>query len=213
METVFDFLFSQYASYSMLFIILEVIAIVFSILSVVFSLKNNVLVFPTGIISTLLYVYLLFQWGLLGDMIVNAYYLYMSVFGWYIWTRKIDASNDVTPISKASKKEIKITGYIFLGAIVFIFGLYEVFDKWNNWTAYVDAFTTGLFFAGMWLMAKRKIENWLYLLVADIISIPLYFIKGYTLSSFLYIIFSIIAVFGYLEWKKNLNNQKVVVSK
>lgn len=210
MNELYDILFSQYNSYSTLFIILEITAIIFSVLSVICSLKNNILVFPTGIISTILYVYLLFQWGLLGDMIVNAYYLYMSILGWYIWTRKVGNTNKETPISKATKKDLKITLYIFIGAIIFIFILYEIFDKWNNWTAYLDAFTTGVFFSGMWLMAKRKIENWLYLLVADIISIPLYFIKGYTLSSILYIIFSIIAILGYIAWKKDLNNQKVV---
>ena len=76
---------------------------------------------------------------------------------------------------------------------------------WTNWTAYVDTLTTAIFFVGMWLMAKRKIENWLYWIVGDIISVPLYFYKGYTLSSLLYLILTIIAVFGYFAWKKSLN--------
>ena len=206
MSQVFDFLFSQYSGYSTLNIILEIIAILFSIVSVIYSLKNKVWVFPTGIISTALYVYLLFTWGLLGDMIVNVYYFIMSAYGWYIWTKKVDDTS-VTPISYTTKKEHVSTIFIFIGTLLFILSIYTVFDKWNDWTAYVDTFTTGVFFVGMWLMAKRKIENWLYLLLGNIISVPLYFYKGYTLSSFLYVAFSILAVFGYLEWKRILLNK------
>ena len=210
MNHVFDFLFGQYSGYSNLNIAIEAIAILFSVFSVIYSLKNKVWVFPTGIISTLLFVYLLFKWGLLGDMIVNAYYFIMSVYGWYIWTKKVDETH-VTPISYTNKKEHITTVFIFTGTLIFIYMVYTVFGKWNDWTAYVDTFTTGLFFVGMWLMAKRKIENWIYLLIGDLISVPLYFYKGYTLSSILYIIFTVIAIFGYLEWKKNLNRKIVPV--
>jgi nicotinamide mononucleotide transporter len=210
MSHVFDFLFSQYSGYTNLNIAIEVIAILFSLFSVIYSLKNKVLVFPTGIISTLLYVYLLFKWGLLGDMIVSAYYFVMSVYGWYVWTKKIDET-EVTPISYTNKKEHFTTLFIFISTMFFIYIVYHVFGKWNDWTAYVDTLTTGLFFVGMWLMAKRKIENWIYLLIGDLISVPLYFYKGYTLSSILYVIFTIIAIFGYLEWKKNLDKTTIRV--
>ena len=209
MSQVFEFLFSQYSGYSNLNIAIEVIAIIFSVFSVLYSLKNKVWVFPTGIVSTLLFVYLLFKWGLLGDMIVNVYYFIMSIYGWYIWTKKVDATQ-VTPISYATKKEHVTTAFIFIGTLCFIYTVYTVFDKWNDWTAYVDTFTTGMFFVGMWLMAKRKIENWIYLLIGNVISIPLYFYKGYTLSSFLYVIFTVLAVFGYLEWKKSLDKKVVI---
>jgi nicotinamide mononucleotide transporter len=204
MSQVFDFLFGQYSGYSTTNIILEIVAIIFSIISVVYSLRNKVWVFPTGIISTAIYVYLLYKWGLLGDMIVNGYYFSMSVYGWYIWTRKVDDVS-VTPISLTSKKEYSIAVFIFLATIVFIYAVYTIFEKWTSWTAYIDTFTTGVFFVGMWLMAKRKLENWLFLLVGNIISIPLYFYKGYTLSSLLYVAFSVLAILGYLEWKKNLD--------
>ena len=210
MDSFYDFLFSPYTGYSTLNICLEVVAVVFSILSVLYSLKNKVWVFPTGIISTLLYVYLLFKWGLLGDMIVNAYYLVMSILGWFLWTRK-DKDNNMISISKTNRKEKVQTIAIFIGAIFFIFTIYTLFNKWNSWTAYVDTFTTGLFFSGMWLLAKRKIENWIYLLIGNIISIPLYFYKGYTLSSFLYIVFTVLAILGYLKWKKDLDSKKAVV--
>ena len=212
MSHVFEVLFKQYEGYETLDILLECIAILFGLASVIFSKRNSILVFPTGIISTLIFVYLLFKWSLLGDMMINAYYFLMSIYGWYIWTKKIDTTH-VTPISTTTHKEHLVSIGIFIAAIVFVYSIYTLFDKWTNWTAYVDTITTGVFFVGMWLMAKRKIENWIYWIVGDLISIPLYFYKGYTLTSIQYLIFTVIAVFGYLAWRKNLNKKKQVVLK
>lgn len=103
MSQIFDFLFGQYASYDTLDIVLELLASVFTIASVIYSKKNNVLVFPTGMICTAIFVYLLLKWGLLGDMMINAYYFIMSVYGWYVWTRTVDGTA-VTPITTTSKK-------------------------------------------------------------------------------------------------------------
>lgn len=208
MLQVFDFLFGQYSGYSTLDIWLEIIAVVFGFLSVWFSKKNNVLVFPTGMISTLIFVYLLLKWELLGDMMINAYYFIMSVYGWYIWTHKIDG-DIVTPISKTTLKEHKISVFIFLATLLFVYIVYVSFGKWTSWVAYVDTFTTAIFFVGMWLMAKRKIENWIYWIIGDIISAPLYFYKGFTFTSFQYFIFTFIAILGYLAWKKHLHNNQL----
>ena len=93
-----------------------------------------------------------------------------------------------------------------MASLVFVYQVYQFFDMWNDWVACVDTLTTALFFVGMWLMAKRKIENWYFWIVADIISIPLYFYKGLTFTSIQYFGFTILALFGYLAWKKNLNN-------
>ena len=129
----------------------------------------------------------------------------MSLYGWYIWTRKVD-SEHVTPISRMTKRE-QFTGVIiFISTLLFVFVVYQIFDMWKGWVAYVDTLTTALFFVGMWLMAKRKIENWIFWIVADIISVPLYFYKGFTFSSLQYLGFTIIAIFGFLAWKKHLNN-------
>jgi nicotinamide mononucleotide transporter len=130
----------------------------------------------------------------------------MSIYGWYIWTRKVDETT-VTPISWATKKEHAYSVVIFLVTFAFVWIIYEGFDKFNHWTAYVDTFTTGIFFVGMWLMARRKMENWIYWIVGDIITIPLYFYKGLTFSSILYFVLTIIAIFGYLEWKKHLHRK------
>tara|TARA_R110000868_G_scaffold167713_1_gene402139 strand:- start:2644 stop:3276 length:633 start_codon:yes stop_codon:yes gene_type:complete len=202
MSPIFDYFFGQYAEYDVLDIALEIIAVIFGLLSVWFSKQNKIWVYPTGLISTSIFVYLLLKWGLLGDMLINVYYFIMSLYGWYIWTRKVDAGH-YTPITRVTKKEHITSVYIFVATIIFVFTVYQVFDKWNSWTAYVDTITTAIFFVGMWLMAKRKVENWIYWIVGDLISIPLYFYKGFTFTSFQYLIFTILAVYGYNAWKKN----------
>jgi nicotinamide mononucleotide transporter len=143
MSPIFDFLFGQYSESSSIDIILELVAVFFGLLSVIFSWRNNILVFPAGMISTAIFVYLLLKWALLGDMMINGYYFMMSVYGWYIWTRKVNATQ-VTPITRTSVKEHKISAVIFVTTLLFVFVVYQVFDKWNSWTAYVDTITTGL---------------------------------------------------------------------
>lgn len=209
MQTIINFLFGQYTNASPLDIGMEITAVIFGFLSVWCSKKNSIWVFPTGMISTAIFVYLLLKWSLLGDMMINAYYFIMSVYGWYIWTRKIN-ENEVTPISTTSKKEQKISGAIFVITLLFVYTVYVSFDKWNHWTAYVDTVTTAIFFVGMWLMAKRKIENWIYWIIGDIISVPFYFYKGFTFTSFQYLLFTIIAISGYLSWKKIMHKKTLL---
>lgn len=201
------FFFSQYAGYPVLEIILELVAVFFGLASVWFAKKDNILVFPTGIVSTFIYAYLLWKWELLGDSMINVYYFVMSIYGWYHWTRKKD---DVVefPISIVTKNEKLTAAIIFVTTLIFVFLVYQYFDKFINWYNYVDTLLTALFFVGMWLMARRKIENWIFWIVGDFISIPLYFCKGYTFTSLQYLIFTILAVYGYLEWKKILDNQE-----
>lgn len=203
---MYDFLnlmFEQYSQYQSIDIALEIIAVFLGISSVWFSKNNNILVFPTGMISTAIFIYLLYKWVLLGDMIINAYYFVMSIYGWYIWTRKKD--NSVTQITSINSKEKKVSIIIFVSSLMFIYLVYVYFDKWDSVTAYIDNLTTAIFFVGMWLMAKRKIENWIFWIIADIISIPLYFYKGLTFTSLQYLIFTFIAIAGYYSWKKILN--------
>ena len=205
MNPIFEFFFGQYSEYETIDIVLEIVAVFFGFLSVWFSKQNKVLVFPTGMISTVIFVYLLLKWELLGDMMINAYYFMMSVYGWYIWTRKLDDEH-VTPISRMSFNEKKISIAIFLVTLLFVFLVYQAFDKWTSWVAYVDTITTAIFFVGMWLMARRKLENWIFWIIGDVISVPLYFYKGFTFTSLQYLGFTFIAIFGYLAWKKSIDN-------
>jgi len=206
MNELIESLFGQYSTYDPAEVYLEIIAIIFGFLSVWYAKNNKIWVYPTGLVSTSIFVYLLFKWELLGDMMINAYYFIMSIYGWYIWTRKVDATHN-TPITRTTKKEKITSVIIFISTLLFVFIVYKSFDKWNGWVAYVDTITTAIFFVGMWLMARKKIENWIYWIIGDIISVPLYFYKGFTFTSFQYLIFTLIAIFGYLEWKKLLNKE------
>ena len=204
MSPVFDFLFGQYSAYTTIDIVLEITGVVFGLLSVWYAKKNSIWVYPTGMISTSIFVYLLFTWSLLGDMIINAYYFIMSSYGWYYWSKREDQVI-VHPITSTTLKEFKTALLLFGASLLFIFWVYQVFDKWKDWTAYVDTLTTAIFFVGMGLMARRKLEHWLFWIVGDIISIPLYFYKGLTLTSLQYVIFTFIAIYGYRSWKKILD--------
>ena len=212
MSQIFESLFAQYATYEPLDISLEITGVVFGLLSVWLAKKNHIGVFPTGMISTSIYVYLLLKWGLVGDMLINAYYFGMSVYGWVIWTR-VNDQELATPISRMNQQEWRYLFLLFLGSLGFVYGIYQWFGLWNSSTAVIDTLTTAIFFSGMWLMARRKIENWVFWIVGDIISVPLYLIKGFSFTSLQYLIFTFIAIYGYVEWKKILDNHLATVGK
>lgn len=200
-----DQLFYQYSQYSNTDISLEIIAVFFGFLSVWFSKNNNILVFPTGMINTSIFVYLLLKWSLLGDMIINAYYFIMSIYGWYFWLK--GTNNTVSPISKVSNTDIRIVVLLFISSSVFVSLVYSFFDKWETIVSYIDILTTAIFFAAMWLMAKRKVESWIFWIVGNIISVPLYLHKGLAFTSIQYFIFTVIAIAGYIKWKELYNKQ------
>ena len=200
-----DQLFYQYSQYSNTDISLEIIAVFFGFLSVWFSKNNNILVFPTGMINTSIFVYLLLKWSLLGDMIINAYYFIMSIYGWYFWLK--GTNNTVSPISKVSNTDIRIVVLLFISSAIFVSLVYSFFDKWETIVSYIDILTTAIFFAAMWLMAKRKVESWIFWIVGNIISVPLYLHKGLAFTSIQYFIFTVIAIAGYIKWKELYNKQ------
>lgn len=203
MYQLFDSLFDQYSQYETHDIFLEMFAVLFGLISVWYSKRNNILVFPTGMISTAIFVYLLFKWSLLGDMIINGYFFIMSIYGWYFWSRKKNKA--FTPITSITKKEVIPSVFIFFFSVIIVYFVYIYFDMWNSYTAYIDNLTTAIFFVGMWLMANRKIESWFFWILGDVISVPLYLYKGLTFTSLQYLIFTFIAISGYYTWKKILN--------
>lgn len=205
MNPIFDWIFAQYQDIPTNLIVLELIGVFFGFLSVWYAKQENILVYPTGIISTAIFVYILWKYVLLGDMLINAYYFIMSIYGWHYWSRK-DSHDEEVPITIATRKEQLWSVFIFILTLMFVTVVYMLNSKFNNWTAYVDTITTAIFFVGMWLMAKKKIENWIYWIIGDLISVPLYFYKGLIFTSFQYLLFTIIAVYGYRAWKKSLNN-------
>ena len=208
MNRIFEFLIEPYTAYSLINILLEAGAVILGILSVWCAKQNKIAVYPTGMISTGIYVYLLFQAGLVGDLMINAYYFIMSIYGWYFWTLKKETTL-VNSISIMNTYEKQWWFIFFMGIVFFVSGVYIFFDKWKDWSAPIDTFTTAIFFIAMWLMARKKIEHWFFWIIGNLISIPLYMGKGLGLTSLQYLIFTVIAIFGYIQWKKILNNKKV----
>ena len=200
-DQIFDYFFKPYEGYYVFDIFLEFIAVFLGILSVIFAKMNKIAVYPTGMISTGIFVYLLFHFKLLGDMIINAYFFFMSIYGWLHWSYKIDGQI-INKVSYGSKNDYIIVSFIFLISLVLISIIYKLFNLFTSWAAYIDTLTTGIFFVAMWLMARRKIESWIFWIIGDLISIPLYLYKGLAISTIQYFIFTIIAIMGYKSWLK-----------
>lgn len=219
-------MFNQYDGVPTHLVVLEIIGVIFGFLSVWYARKGNIWVYPTGIISTMLFVYLLWHYVLWGDMLINVYYTIMSIYGWVLWAR--NAQDNIITISRTTPADWKTATLLGAFSFLFVIGVYYLkpFIK-NNFslqgvtlgfhnflpTEYVDVFTTAVFLVGMWLMAKRKIENWLFWIVGDLISIPLYYIKGMVFTSFQYLLFTIIAIMGYLQWRRKLQQELMSLSK
>jgi len=163
-------------------------------------------VYPTGIVSVLLYVYICFKAQLYADMGINAYYFVFSIYGWIMWSRK-DENKEELPVTYSSRKTWLISIGVFIISIFIIWGLLRIFKAndtvyWSTFVPYTDTFTTAVAILGMWLMAVKKVENWLFWIAADVVSVPLYLYKHLVFTSFQYLVFLIIAVLGYYEWRK-----------
>ena len=208
MEQLLDFFLQPYRDATTFNIILEVVAVLFGIASVWFAKQEHIWVFPTGIISTVIYVYICLKFTLYGDMLINLYYTGMSIYGWIMWSRIVEGEHIEITIS--SKLDWVKALAIFVITAIFVVVVYLYFDRFDRLTDYFDTFTTGIFFAAMWLMANKKIEHWLLWIAGNIISIPLYFIKGLGFTGIQFTIFLILAILGYNEWKKSLNNNQQI---
>ncbi len=230
MVELFSWLFGQYADYPALFIGLELIAVIFGVASVLLARKLSVLAFPIGLVSTAIFVYLLWEWQLFGDMFINAYYTVMGLYGWFNWSRNKEAVNesskgtnqDEISIEHIQSSDMPIMALLAVGTVAFVALVYYFRPVINNnfsfdgavlgmhlftWVDYTDMLTTALFLMAMWLMASRKIEHWLLWIVADAISVPLYFYKGLTFTALQYVVFTFIAVWAYYEWQRRYRIQ------
>lgn len=201
-----DFFFNSYKDKAVLDIFIEIIVFLFGIISVIYAKKENILVFPAGLIATVLTVYLLYKVGYFADMTVNIYYSIMSVYGWINWSKK---KGDVPEyqISRATKKQKWLGLLMFAITICVMYGIYKLFDQPILQENYIDIFTTGIFFTGMWFMALKKIENWTLWIIGNLISIPLYGYRGLGILSLQFIIFTILAIMAYREWNAIIQQQ------
>ena len=215
---LYDLFIKPYETYETYQIVLEAVAMIFGILSVYFSVKKNIWVYPTGIISTALYVYILWKFGLLGDMMINFYYTVMSVYGWILWAKSSEDHIHVN-VSWATRKEWITGSFLFFLSLILVTVVYYYKPFIDNsfsmsgaelglhhldWANWLDVFTTAIFLVGMWFMAKRRIENWIFWIIGDIICIPMMVYKGLGITSVQYLVFTVMAIIGYMEWKRNL---------
>ncbi|QCX02431.1 nicotinamide mononucleotide transporter [Aggregatimonas sangjinii] len=202
---MFDFFLDAYREKETYVIVLEAIVFVMGILSVWYAKKENIWVYPTGLIATVITVYLFFKDGLLGDMMMNFYWSAMSIYGWWNWSR-VKNDQKVVRISRTTTSE-KIIGFgLFLLTMLINYGVYRFSGYEIEGSNYIDIFTSGIFFTAMWYMAKKKLENWTLWILADVITIPLYAYRGWGMLSLQYLIFTILAIQAYLAWKKSLDS-------
>ena len=188
----------------------EYIAVLSGIVSVWFSRKENILVYPTGLVNTIVYIYLSFKGSLFGEAGVNLYYTVMSIYGWLLWAKKDAQQHHVVHISFSDKKWWGYQLAFFSGFYAAIFLLLSFLKKGFAPGAipWADAFASATAFTGMWLMTKKKVESWYWWIATNIASIPLYFVKHYVFTSVYYLILLVMAVFGLAEWQRRAREQQ-----
>ncbi len=196
-----EYLLSPYREYSLFEIVLESVAALFGLLSVWYARKANIKVYPTGLVSTTIYIYVTMRAGLYADSGINAYYSVMSIYGWMVWSG-VRENRIEPPIRKLDTSGWRLSIGIF--AISF-FALFLVLKNFTDSTVpAIDSFTTAAFFVGMWLMARKRIEHWLFWIVGNVVSVPLYIYKGLGITAIQFAVFLLLAIQGWNTWKKEL---------
>ena len=205
MGEVYDFFLSSYSDYSRVDIVLEFLAFWFGIISVIFAKKQNILVYPTGIICTIITMYLMYKVSLLGHILVNLLYTIISFFGWWNWSRR--ENNDlVVKVSKFTSNDLSKSLLIFFFIVFIAYFAHDFFaTNFEGQIKELDILTSGIFVTAMWLMANKKLENWILWIIGNVITIPLYLSSDKIILSIQYVIFTILAVQAYIEWKKSLS--------
>lgn len=205
MGEVYDFFLSSYSDYSRVDIVLEFLAFWFGIISVVFAKKQNILVYPTGIICTIITMYLMYKVSLLGHILVNLLYTIISFFGWWNWSRR--ENNDlVVKVSKFTSNDFNKSLLIFFFIVFVAYFAHDFFaTNFEGQIKELDILTSGIFVTAMWLMANKKLENWILWIIGNVITIPLYLSSDKIILSIQYVIFTILAIQAYIEWKKSLS--------
>jgi nicotinamide mononucleotide transporter len=177
---------------------LEWMGVAFGVAEVLMARANKIALYPCGIISVLISSYIFYQSGLYAESLLNLYYLAMSIYGWWVWARQNDQPQ--IAITHAGRRDWQVTAWIVGGGFaVLCFAL----DRWTDSTVPAwDAWVSATAWAGMWLLARRKVENWLLLNISNAFAIPLLLYKGLPLYAVLTLFLFIIAVFGFFDWNK-----------
>jgi len=190
---------------------LEYIAVVSGIISVWFSRKEDILVYPTGLINTIIYIYLSVKGSLLGEATVNLYYTIMSIYGWILWSKRNAQHEHVVHVTYSDRRWwlYQLSFFLVFYISIFISLTYLKKDFAPGAIPWADAFASATAFTGMWLMAKKKVESWWWWLATDITSIPLYFVKHFVFTSVYYLVLLIFAFWGLSEWQRRASLNKI----
>jgi len=182
----------------------EFVAVIAGILSVWYSRTENILVYPTGLINTIIYIWLSFRMSLFGEASVNLYYTALNIYGWIAWTRKDRQQHYILHVTWSSRRELLHQSAFFLCcyAIVFVSLTYLKKGFAPMAIPWADAFSSATAYTAMWLMTRKKVESWHWWIATNLSSVPLYFVKHYVFTSVYYIVLLIIAIGGLMEWRK-----------
>jgi len=192
---------------------LEYIAVFTGIASVWFSRIENILVYPVGLINTIIYIYLSIQGDLYGEASVNFYYTVMSIWGWYLWIRKNEKKELILHVTYSDRRMWfdQLLFFLFFYIAIFFLLTYLKQSFAPGAIPWADAFASATAFTGMWLMTKKKVESWYWWIATDFASVPLYFVKGYVFTSVYYLILLVFAFWGLAEWQKRARLQKSLI--
>ena len=184
----------------------EQIAVVFGLLSVWFERNKNILLYPIGLVSVSIYILICYRGGIYADMLINCIYFVMSIYGWWQWSLRTDKKYHV-PVSKNTKEQ----NTFWIGVTLLLWGILYTWLKsfTDSSIPIIDSFTTALSITGMFLLAGRKIENWIYWIIADVICIPMFYYKGLALTAFQFFIFTLVAISGYVFWKREITDESL----
>ena len=184
---------------------LEAIAVIFGIASVLFSRAENILVYPTGLINTVLYTWFCFAWwDLYAEGSLNFYYSIMGIYGWWAWSKH--RNKPPLTITYNTTKDW-VWSFIFFAVSFAV--LYIILSRFTNSTVPIaDSFASATAYTAMWQMTRKKVENWLWWIATNVASIPLYFYKGAPFTSVQYVVFLILAIMGYVTWTKKIRYAK-----
>jgi len=201
-----DTIFFTVLGYPMSYI--EFIGTILYLLSVWLISRRNILTWPVGIISVLLYMVLFYQIRLYSDAMEQVYYLGASVYGWWYWSRSRQVKYAITDVSYSSRRAM-VTWLIVTATFSVVLG--AIMSRVHGWAPgvfpeaasypYLDALTTVMSLVAMWLMARKHIESWIYWIVVDVIGIWLYFVKDVRFISLLYVVLLVLAVRGLFDWR------------
>lgn len=183
---------------------IELLGAILGILYIIFSIRQNLLTWQIGILTSLLYIVVFFKSELYAAMGLQGYYVFISIYGWILWLRgKKENSKSLLPVQLVNRKlwiKIAAVSFIIYTAILFI-----LLNFSNSDVPLMDSLTTSLSIVATWMMAKKYIEHWIIWIFVDVVSSGLYIYKNLWPTVVLFVVYTIMAFIGFIEWKKDLN--------